>query len=657
MPRILATYDGDAIVSAAGNLLFLGRGTDGLEIVDVSDPANPVQLCVYDTRAKAANVVVSGSIAYVNDTSELLALDISDPANPIEIGAVDTMDTCYDIFVDGTYVYAGIASDYIGPAFWGLRVFDVADPAAPTLVAEYGLAHAPRDVQVFGNLAYLANENTGLIILDVSDPTTPTLAGVVNTVGFCVDVEVSAFTAYLADRHGGLYVVDVSDPTAPVVRHVLTDDSDWCWGLALSGGRLYTAMGQSGLEIRQDLSPQVTGVVAVDAATVRVDLAAPLAGGDYVFAVRPGARDTQGNTMDLDADGLGGEIADDLYTFSTTVDAVPPAMPTGLAMADDTGPAGDAVTTDTSLTFSWLPVLTADLAGYEIRWDGGDWSATTDTSVTLAAAEGERLFEVRSVDLAGNVSTATSLAVTVDVTPPAGARGPPDGGVGRRSGTSPPTPAGSGSTSSASTAAPGSRTADAQADTSLSNGQMAFIEVRAVDRAGNVGAIAAATLAANDGPRVIGHSPDGLVASADGFRVTFNEPVDPATVNDETVRVFGPAATLLGEVDTEAARSVALSGDLAVVAEWNQGVRIVDISEPSAPVLRGSCATSGYAAYSVVRLGHAGLCADGHRGRGLHRHHRPPIHPACWERTSPTAGSATPGWTGRWPTSPTTPAA
>jgi hypothetical protein len=54
--------------------------------------------------------------------------------------------------------------------------------------------------------------------------------------------------------------------------------------------------------------------------------------------------------------------------------------------------------------------------------------------------------------------------------------------------------------------------------------------------------------------------------------------------------------TLVGSYDTPgAAESVVVSGTLAFVADGFSGVQILDISTPSAPVLRGSYATPGHA--------------------------------------------------------------
>ncbi|MBC8425752.1 hypothetical protein H8E07_16680, partial [bacterium] len=74
-----------------------------------------------------------------------------------------------------------------------------------------------RDVQVVGNVAYVANSMFGLMILDVSDPESPSLLGIADPSfdGYAVAVEGNL--AYVAAGPDGLQVLDVSDPNLPVV--------------------------------------------------------------------------------------------------------------------------------------------------------------------------------------------------------------------------------------------------------------------------------------------------------------------------------------------------------------------------------------------------------------------------------------------------------
>ncbi|WP_047268520.1 hypothetical protein, partial [Marinitoga sp. 1197] len=53
-------------------------------IIDISDPYNPEQIGHYDTARWANGVYVKDNLAFVADSSNgLVIIDISDPANPV----------------------------------------------------------------------------------------------------------------------------------------------------------------------------------------------------------------------------------------------------------------------------------------------------------------------------------------------------------------------------------------------------------------------------------------------------------------------------------------------------------------------------------------------------------------------------------------------
>ncbi|MCZ8292037.1 MAG: DUF4347 domain-containing protein [Hylemonella sp.] len=94
----------------------------------------------------------------------------------------------------------------------------------------------------------------------------------------------------------------------------------------------------------------------------------------------------------VDAAGNAGSVRSQAYVLDAT------APGTSLS----TQPA--AVVKTGAASFSWSGSDTVGLAGYEYRVDGGAWTATSATSVSLSAlATGSHTFEVRAIDTAGNV--------------------------------------------------------------------------------------------------------------------------------------------------------------------------------------------------------------------------------------------------------------
>ena len=88
----------------------------------------------YETTGAAYSVAVSGAHAFVADGNwpsragsigeGLLVLDISDPANPVRVGA--TGGNAQSVAISGTHAYV------VG-GLPGLQVIDIGDPANPLL--------------------------------------------------------------------------------------------------------------------------------------------------------------------------------------------------------------------------------------------------------------------------------------------------------------------------------------------------------------------------------------------------------------------------------------------------------------------------------------------------------------------------------------------
>lgn len=160
-------------------------GPGGFEVYDVDDPENPVLLS--SVRIDELNSTVSDLFGGVTD-----------------VGVHNLW-----LFTQGANDYVGVTSEGV---FDNFRIYDITDPAAPTLVSGWGaeelfdpgvgdsddpdrvLAAALdlldgfgssankflHDVTVTedGTRAYLANWDAGLVLLDISNPTEPTVVSV-----------------------------------------------------------------------------------------------------------------------------------------------------------------------------------------------------------------------------------------------------------------------------------------------------------------------------------------------------------------------------------------------------------------------------------------------------------------------------------------------
>jgi len=104
------------------------------------------------------------------------------------------------------------------------------------------------DVSVSGNMAYVADYESGLQVIDISNPTRPTIIGSVDTPGYARKVFVSSSTVYVADSTSGLQVIDISNPSHPAIMGSV-DTPDEARDVYVSGNRAYVADSTSGLQV------------------------------------------------------------------------------------------------------------------------------------------------------------------------------------------------------------------------------------------------------------------------------------------------------------------------------------------------------------------------------------------------------------------------
>ncbi|MGD8540354.1 MAG: hypothetical protein PVI66_16705, partial [Candidatus Aminicenantes bacterium] len=199
-------------IAVKNNLAILASGKQGLQIVDVSDPKNPVHKSLGETPGEAKDVVIDENRAYVADgTSGLQIFDITDPSSPRLIGSLDT-----EGFAGGVAAKEKLVCVADGES--GLQIINVDDPTAPKLTTTLDTPGNSEKVVISENYAIVADGYPGLQIVDVSDPSSPELATTFLTSSYANNVCVNGRTACVGNLYdGGSQLVDISDPGDPVL--------------------------------------------------------------------------------------------------------------------------------------------------------------------------------------------------------------------------------------------------------------------------------------------------------------------------------------------------------------------------------------------------------------------------------------------------------
>jgi len=157
--------------------------TSGVHIIDVSDPVNPQQVGLYQPGYYIHDCHVRGDIlfaaAFYEGTMDIL--DISDPANPVLLnrmpypgGNTHSMTTTLDM----NYLFLCDEQDGLVA-----RMYDISDLTEPVQVATYtaniqSLVHNP---YIRGDFMFITHNTEGLRVLDISDPEVPVEVGYFDT--------------------------------------------------------------------------------------------------------------------------------------------------------------------------------------------------------------------------------------------------------------------------------------------------------------------------------------------------------------------------------------------------------------------------------------------------------------------------------------------
>lgn len=179
--------------------------------------------------------------------SGLEVLEVSDPACPVEASAYPVA-CCSDVQIRkftlaGNYGYLAIGN-------YGLDIFDVSQPVQPLHVGHLFDLGPINWVQVSGHTAFLAEGNQGLQVYDLGDPAHPSWVGGHTTQSYARRVDVAGQYAFvLANYQGPIEVFDVSTPDKPVPAGYSSNTNYDARAVQVIGNRVFLAAGADGLRI------------------------------------------------------------------------------------------------------------------------------------------------------------------------------------------------------------------------------------------------------------------------------------------------------------------------------------------------------------------------------------------------------------------------
>ncbi len=266
----LSPYPDGTDLYLAGDHALMGDFRGIVHIVDISDPANMRKVAEVRTPGPALDIKIAGDVAVIGvqdfeSSFGLLILDISDPANPVELSRFDQESWwgVHNLFLHGDRLYLAHG---LNP---GLSIVDISDPTAPLVSGfwqhEGDFSNVVHDVFIRDRLAVVSDMFSGLVLLDLTDPDAPTMLAALPFAEGMHSAWAAGDYVYCNQEFGGwsqrLYVVDIADPRQPQVVHsfgsgpppqgpILGPHNPW-----VRNGLLYWAYYDAGLRVFDLIDP------------------------------------------------------------------------------------------------------------------------------------------------------------------------------------------------------------------------------------------------------------------------------------------------------------------------------------------------------------------------------------------------------------------
>ncbi|MEA3336436.1 MAG: hypothetical protein U9R25_11035 [Chloroflexota bacterium] len=261
----LPDYPNDVV--AAGRMAYVAHGI-GVEVIDVGDPVRPRDLATIEVPGGARSLALDEGRLFVAGDG-IRWYDLSEPANPRLINLYETDLPTGFVGVDGNYVFATEVFCEFGQCGTNLIAVDMAKPYRPKSAGILGLPGANSALVLVEDRALVDTANSGLTVVDSSDPKQLAIIGDVVFPGGLAEIAAIPGTPLLLAAGTSQSVLSIYEPVwgaAPKQIGSL-DDMRWARGFTIIDNIAYVPVWQEGLKI-VDLSdptqPQGVGRISAD---------------------------------------------------------------------------------------------------------------------------------------------------------------------------------------------------------------------------------------------------------------------------------------------------------------------------------------------------------------------------------------------------------
>ena len=148
-------------VASDEHIVTIANGTEGLRIIDASDPKSPVEIGNLPTT-NVVDVTVRGSYAYLAEKSGLRIANVSNFTQPEQVAMLKTSGPCLDVSIEGDQALAATGEN-------GIDIVDISNPFAPALRATIPVSPAV-SVSLNDGIAAVGAAGAGVCLIDTTKP-------------------------------------------------------------------------------------------------------------------------------------------------------------------------------------------------------------------------------------------------------------------------------------------------------------------------------------------------------------------------------------------------------------------------------------------------------------------------------------------------------
>lgn len=175
-------------IKVKGNYIFLTKLKEGFNIIDVTDPLNPIIIFSLNEPGNYSeewsgysHLDVSENYLYVGESeNEILIYDINNIMNPQEISSIPVTQFVTDVVYASNLLFVGTFDD--------LKIYDVSNPSVPDLLSIIEEVQKPAHINSLDNIVVLYDDNIyRYYAIDISNPSSPQILGYFDTVSHAIN--------------------------------------------------------------------------------------------------------------------------------------------------------------------------------------------------------------------------------------------------------------------------------------------------------------------------------------------------------------------------------------------------------------------------------------------------------------------------------------